>query len=70
MSLAGNPLPNNLLQKAKVKAWAGAGMAYCSVVLGFEASPDNRTFKSFQELADFKAGVHNVHCKPFNFLRP
>lgn len=53
LGLAGNLLLNNLLQKGKVKAWARAGMAYCSEAMDFEACPENGTFKSFQEHADF-----------------
>jgi len=44
LDLAGSPLPNNLLQKGKVKDWARAGKVYCGAVLDFEASPDNNTF--------------------------
>lgn len=51
--LAGILLPNNLLQKGKVKDWARAGRVSHGAVLDFEASPGNSTFESFWELADF-----------------
>lgn len=48
--LAGILLPNNLLQKGKVKDWARAGRVSHGAVLDFEASPDKSTFKVFRSL--------------------
>lgn len=42
--LAGILLPNNFLQKGKVKDWARAGRVSHGAVLDFEASPGQSTF--------------------------